>query len=76
MGSLALDSNTHLPYLTGKTNCFEKHRITGEFAYSKNNITEGTGYLLQAQANYAKISGNIMYMRASLNLQDILTTPK
>lgn len=65
MGSLTLDSNTHLPYLTGKLTVLKNIELQGEFAYSKNNITEGTGYLLQAQANYAKVSGNIMYMRAS-----------
>jgi len=58
-------SNTHLPYVAGKFQLLKSLSATGEITYSKTNETEGTAYMLQAQANFNKVSGNLMYLKAS-----------
>ncbi|ANF51028.1 hypothetical protein A0O34_11120 [Chryseobacterium glaciei] len=63
--NMKLDSNVHLPYLTGKFKVLKKIDILGEAAYSKTDKTEGNAYLIQVQSNFQKLNGNIMYMKAS-----------
>ena len=60
-----LDSNAHLPYLTGKFQVSKNLNLLGEVSYSKTNKTEGTAYMIQAQANFERLNGNVMYMRSS-----------
>ncbi|WP_106914401.1 hypothetical protein [Chryseobacterium aurantiacum] len=60
-----LDSNAHLPYLTGKFQISKNLNLLGEVSYSKTNKTEGTAYMIQAQANFERLNGNVMYMRSS-----------
>ncbi|MDE5431002.1 hypothetical protein [Elizabethkingia meningoseptica] len=59
------ESKTYLPYLSGKFRLFKNIGIQAETAYSKAGSTEGTAYMVQAQGNFEKINGNIMYMKAS-----------
>ncbi len=59
------ESKTHLPYLSGKFRIYKNIGIQVETAYSKAGSTEGTAYMVQAQGNFEKINGNIMYMKAS-----------
>lgn len=59
------DSNTHLPYLAGKFQLLKNLSASGEITYSKTNETEGTAYMLQTQANFSKVSGSLMYLKAS-----------
>lgn len=63
--NMKLDSNAHLPYLAGKFQLTKNLDLLGEVSYSKTDRTEGNAYLLQAQGNFEKITGNIMYIRAS-----------
>lgn len=63
--TIRLDSEAHLPYAVGKFKITENITTSGEMAYSKTDLTEGTAYMLQAQANFKKLNGNVMYMRAS-----------
>lgn len=63
--NMKLDSNAHLPYLIGKFKVLKKIDILGEVAYSKTDKTEGNAYMIQAQSNFQKLNGNIMYMKAS-----------
>ncbi|KMQ65981.1 hypothetical protein ACM39_16320 [Chryseobacterium sp. FH2] len=63
--NLKLDSNAHLPYVTGKFKLSKNLEVSSETAYSKTDKAEGNAYMLQAQASFERISGNIMYMRAS-----------
>lgn len=63
--NIALDSRAYLPYLTGKFQLNKNFDVSGELAYSKTNHTEGNAFMIQAQGNYKKFTGNIMYMRAS-----------
>lgn len=65
--NLRLDSNAHLPYIAGKFKLNNNLEVSGETSYSKTEKTEGTAYMLQTQANYKQVSGNMMYMRASRN---------
>ncbi len=58
-------SNTHLPYLAGKFQLLKSLSASGEITYSKTNETEGTAYMLQTQANFSKVSGSLMYLKAS-----------
>lgn len=60
-----LDSPAHIPYATGKFQLNKHFTISGELAYSKTDLTEGNAYMIQAQGNFEKLTGNIMYMRAS-----------
>lgn len=60
-----INSHTHLPYLTGKFQILKNLDATGEITYSKTNKTEGTAYMIQTQAHFNKISGNLMYIKAS-----------
>jgi hypothetical protein len=64
-GNIRLDSDASLPYVAGKFKLTENITTSGEMAYSKTDFMEGTAYMLQAQANFDKINGNVMYMRAS-----------
>ena len=65
LSSTYLNSNAHLPYLIAKFTPFKNIEIQAETAYSSTSKTNGTAYILQAQANYEKISGNLLYMKAS-----------
>ncbi|OPB89034.1 COG1470 family protein [Elizabethkingia ursingii] len=65
LSSTYLNSNAHLPYLIAKLTPFKNIEIQAETAYSSTSKTNGTAYILQAQANYEKISGNLLYMKAS-----------
>ncbi|KUY30322.1 COG1470 family protein [Elizabethkingia ursingii] len=65
LSSTYLNSNAHLPYLIAKFAPFKNIEIQAETAYSSTSKTNGTAYILQAQANYEKISGNLLYMKAS-----------
>ena len=60
-----LDSNAHLPYLTGKFQVLKGLSLSGEVSYSKTKKTEGSAYMVQAQANFNRLNGNLMYMRSS-----------
>lgn len=60
-----LDSNAHLPYLTGKFKLIKNLDILGEVSYSKTDKTNGNAYMIQAQGNFEKITGSVMYMRAT-----------
>lgn len=60
-----LDSDAHLPYLTGKFKLNNNLNILTEASYSKTDHTQGTAYMVQATANFEKINGNIMYTKAS-----------
>lgn len=65
LSSTYLSSNAYLPYLIAKFTPFKNIEIQAETAYSSTSKTNGTAYILQAQANYEKISGNLLYMKAS-----------
>ncbi|MDR2228401.1 MAG: hypothetical protein LBE39_02925 [Flavobacteriaceae bacterium] len=65
LSSTYLNSNAHLPYLIAKFTPFKNIEIQAETAYSSTSKTNGTAYILQAQANFEKISGNLLYMKAS-----------
>lgn len=60
-----LDSDAHLPFLTGKFKLNNHLNILSEVAYSKTVLTEGNAYMIQATANYEKVNGNVMYTKAS-----------
>ncbi|WP_343642383.1 hypothetical protein [Chryseobacterium sp.] len=60
-----LDSDAHLPYARGKFKVSNNITLSGELAYSTTKKTDGTAYLLQAEAVFKKLNGNLMYMRAS-----------
>lgn len=64
-GDVRLDSDAHLPYIKGKFKISRHINVSGEFAYSKTRQTDGTAYMLQSEVNFEKLSGNLMYMRAS-----------
>lgn len=63
--NVRLDSNAHLPYVTGKFKLNKNIEVSGETSYSKTDKTDGTAFMLQAIVNFERLSGNVMYMRAS-----------
>ncbi len=63
--NIALDSNAHLPYITGKIKIKDHIEVSGETSYSKTQKTEGIAFMLQTTANFKKIYGNLMYMKVS-----------
>ncbi|CAA7197574.1 COG1470 family protein [Chryseobacterium potabilaquae] len=63
--NMRLDSNAHLPYLTGKFNISKNIEISGEVSYSKTNKTNGTGYMAQTFLKFEKINGNLTYIKTS-----------
>lgn len=63
--NMRLDSDAHLPYVTGKFNINKNLEISGETSYSKTAKTDGTAFMIQTIANYERVKGNVMYMRAS-----------
>ncbi|VXA93041.1 MULTISPECIES: COG1470 family protein [Chryseobacterium] len=63
--NMRLDSDVHLPYVTGKFNINKNLEISGETSYSKTEKTDGTAFMIQTIANYERVKGNVMYMRAS-----------
>lgn len=63
--NMRIDSNAHLPYVTGKFNINKNLEISGETSYSKTATTDGTAFMIQTIANYERVKGNVMYMRAS-----------
>lgn len=64
-GNVRLDSDAHLPYAKGKFKVSKNINLSGELAYSTTKNTDGTAYLLQAEAVFKKLNGSLMYMRAS-----------
>lgn len=64
-GDTRLDSNAHLPYAKGKFRITRNITLSGEFAYSTTQKTEGTAYMLQSEVYFEKLSGSLMYMKAS-----------
>ncbi|THV62583.1 COG1470 family protein [Chryseobacterium candidae] len=64
-GDVKLDSDAHLPYAKGKFKVSKNINLSGELAYSTTQKTNGTAYLLQAEAILKKLNGSLMYMRAS-----------
>jgi hypothetical protein len=64
-GDARLDSDAHLPYTKGKFKISRNINLSGEFAYSTTKKTEGTAYMLQAEANFERLSGSLMYIKAS-----------
>ncbi|ATL43315.1 hypothetical protein OZ664_10120 [Elizabethkingia sp. HX WHF] len=65
LSSTYLDSNAHLPYLITKLKPFKNIEVQAEAAYSETHKTNGTAYMLQAQAYYEKVNGNILYMKSN-----------
>ncbi|WP_415329222.1 hypothetical protein [Chryseobacterium sp. MMS23-Vi53] len=63
--NVRLDSNAHLPYVTGKFKLNKNIEVSGEASYSKTDRTDGTAFMIQAIVNFEKLSGNVMYMRSS-----------
>jgi hypothetical protein len=64
-GNIPLDSKAQLPYATGKFKISKHVTASGELAYSKTDVLEGTAYMLQAQAAFERINASLMYMKAS-----------
>lgn len=64
-GSTKLDVEAHLPYTKGKFKISRNINLSGEFAYSTTRNNEGTAYMAQAEVNFEKFNGNLMYMKAS-----------
>lgn len=64
-GDVKLESDAHLPYAKGKFKVSKNINLSGELAYSTTQKTNGTAYLLQAEAILKKLNGSLMYMRAS-----------
>ncbi|WP_288376715.1 hypothetical protein [Chryseobacterium culicis] len=60
-----LDSDAHLPYAKGKFKISGNINLSGEAAYSTTKQTEGTAYMVQADAAFEKFNGSLMYVRAS-----------
>ncbi|WP_294285039.1 hypothetical protein [uncultured Chryseobacterium sp.] len=60
-----LDSDAHLPYMTGKFKLTKNIEVSGEASYSKTAKTVGNALMLQTVFNFNKINGNLMYMRTS-----------
>lgn len=63
--NVKLDSDAHLPYAKGKFKISRNINLSGEFAYSTTKKTNGTAYMLQAEAIFERFNGNIMYIKAS-----------
>lgn len=59
-----LNTEAHLPYLTGKFRLNKNLELLSEAAYSKAGKTEDYGYTIQAIAHFGKFNGNVMYMKA------------
>ncbi len=64
-GDVILDSDAHLPYAKGKFKISRNINISGELAYSNTKKTDGTAYMLQADAAFEKFNGSLMYVKAS-----------
>lgn len=64
-GNIRLDSEAHLPYTAGKIKISENIKASGELAYSKTYSMKGSAYMLQTQANFERLNGSLMYMKAS-----------
>jgi len=60
-----LDSDAHLPYAKGKFKISRNINVSGEFAYSTTKKTDGTAYMLQADAIFEKLNASLMYVKAS-----------
>lgn len=63
--TILLDTEAHLPYAKGKFKVSKNINLSGEFAYSNTKKSEGTAYMVQAEVNFEKFNGNLMYMKAS-----------
>lgn len=64
-GDIRLDSDAHLPYAKGKFKISRNINISGELAYSNTKKTDGTAYMLQADAIFERFNGSLMYVKAS-----------
>lgn len=62
---IKLDSDAHLPYAKGKFKISGNINLSGEVAYSTTKQTDGTAYMLQADATFEKFNGSLMYVKAS-----------
>jgi hypothetical protein len=51
-GDTRLDSDAHLPYAKGKFRITRNITLSGEFAYSTTQQTEGTAYMLQSEVYF------------------------
>lgn len=60
-----LHADTHLPYVKGKFKISRNIKLSGEAAYSSAEKTDGTAYMLQAEAIFEKFNGSLMYIRTS-----------
>lgn len=63
--NIQLDSEAHLPYTKGKFKISKNINLSGEFAYSTTKKNDGTAYMAQADVNFEKFNGNLMFMKAS-----------
>lgn len=63
--NIQLDSEAHLPYTKGKFKISKNIILSGEFSYSNTKKAEGTAYMAQADINFDKINGSLIYMKAS-----------
>lgn len=59
------DSDTHLPYVTGKFKLNKNIEVSGEASYSQTAKTYGNALMLQTIFSFNKINSNLMYMRTS-----------
>ncbi|MDN3691005.1 hypothetical protein QWZ06_01350 [Chryseobacterium tructae] len=65
LGNIRFNSEAHLPYAKGKFKISKNINLSGEVAYSTTKNNEGTAYMAQAEVNFEKINGNLIYMKAS-----------
>lgn len=63
--NIHLNTEAHLPYAKGKFKISKNINLAGEFAYSIAKNTEGSAYMVQAEANFDRLNGNLLYMKAS-----------
>lgn len=60
-----IDTESHLPYLMGKTQLFNKVNLLSEFSYSKTAKYDGLGYMIQAEGNFKRFNSSLGYMKTS-----------
>lgn len=63
--NMGLDSEAHLPYTKGKFKVSKNINLSGEFSYSRMKKKEGAAYMMQADVNFEKVTGNLLYMKAT-----------
>ncbi|WP_312078848.1 hypothetical protein [Chryseobacterium sp.] len=55
----------HLPYLNSEIELTKNLKFSGEYSFSKGQNSDGTAFMVQTQANFKFVSGNVMYTKAS-----------